>query len=100
MANLKQLARLILDALGRVDDHDHGVHGREDPVGILGKILVPRRVEQIDLIAVVLELERSRTDRNPALAFQFHPVGCGRPLVFAGGDRTGELDRTAVEQSV
>src|SRR3546814_2492607 len=44
---LEQLARLRLDALGGVDHHHRGVHRRQRAIGVLGKILVPRRVEQV-----------------------------------------------------
>jgi hypothetical protein len=75
VADLEQFPGLALDALGCVDDHDDGVDGGQDAVGVLGEILVAGRVEQVDLVTVVLELERGRTDGDAALAFEFHPVG-------------------------
>jgi hypothetical protein len=40
-ADLEELAGLGFDALGAVDDHDGGVHGRERAVGVLGEVEWP-----------------------------------------------------------
>ena len=94
----KSLRVCALDALAGVDDHDGGIHGGEHAVGVLGEILVARRVEQVDDAAVVFELQHGGGDRDAALAFQFHPVGGRGALVFARGHAAGELHRAAVEQ--
>ena len=52
-ADLEQFAGARFDALGRVDDHDGRVDGGEGPVGVLGKVLMAGRVEQVeDAIAI------------------------------------------------
>ena len=56
-ADLEELAGLGLDALAGVDDHDHGIHRRQHAVGVLGEILVAGGVEEIDAVAVVIELQ-------------------------------------------
>ncbi len=66
-ADLEQLARLRLDAPGRVNHHHHRIHGGEHTVGVLGKILVARRVEQVEAVAVVIELQHRGADRDAAL---------------------------------
>ena len=99
-ADLEELARLRFDALGRINHHHHRIHGGEHAVGVLGKILVPRRVEQVEAVASVIELQDRGADGNAALFFQFHPVGGGGALVFAGGDRAGELHGAAVQQQL
>ena len=99
-AHLEELAGLGLDALGRVDHHQHGVHGGEDPVGVLGEVLVPRGVEEVHRIARVVELQDGRADRDAALALQLHPVRGGRPLVFPVLDGAGQVDRVPVEQKL
>ena len=99
-ADLEELARLRLDALGGINHHHHRIHGGKHAVGVLGKILVARRVEQVQAVAVVIELEHGGADGNAALLFQFHPVGRGGALVFARGDRAGELHRAAVKQQL
>ena len=60
---------LRLDALGRVDHHDRGVDGGEGAVGVLGKVLVARRVEQVEeqpacskvMTEATTEMPRSRS---------------------------------------
>jgi hypothetical protein len=73
-ADREQLAGLRLDAFGVVDQHHGAVGGHQGPVGVLGKVLVPGRVQQVEHVAVVLELQHGRGDRDPALPLQFHPV--------------------------
>ena len=46
-AHLKELARLRLDAFGRVKHHHSAVNGSERTVGVFAEILVTRCVEQI-----------------------------------------------------
>ncbi len=99
-ADLEQLARLRLDALGGINHHHHRVHGGEHAVGVLGEILVAGRVEQVEAVAVVIELQHRGADRDAALLFQLHPVGRRGALVFARGDRAGELHRAAVKQEL
>ena len=95
-ANFKKFSRLRLDAFGRVNHHHDCVHGGQHTIGVLGKILVAGRVEQIDAISVVIKLQDRRADGNAALLFEFHPVGRRSALVFTGGDGAGELHRAAV----
>ena len=47
-ADLEQLQGLRLDALGGVQHHDRGVGGGQRAVGVLGEVLVARRVEQVE----------------------------------------------------
>ena len=97
-ADLEEFAGLRLDALAGVDHHDGGVDGGEHAVRILGEILMPRGVEQVDPVPGVIELEDGRGDGDAALAFEFHPIARGRPLLAAGSDRARELEGTAVEE--
>ena len=41
-ADLEQLARLRLDALGRVEHHDHAVDGEQRAIGVFAEVLVAR----------------------------------------------------------
>jgi len=61
---------------------------------------VAGRVEQVEPVAVVIELEDGRTDGDAAFFFQLHPVGGGGALIFARGHGAGELHRTAVKQQL
>ena len=47
-AHFHELDGALLDATCAVDHHERGVDRRERAIGVLGKILVPRRVEQVD----------------------------------------------------
>ena len=66
-ADLEQLARLRLDALRRVEHHHRAVGRGERAVGVFAEVLVAGRVEQVEAVAVVLELQRGRGDRDAAL---------------------------------
>jgi len=59
---------------------------------------VPGGVEQVDGEAVVFKLQDGGTDGNTTLAFQFHPIRSGSPLVFARGDGAGQVDGSSVQQ--
>ncbi len=99
-ADLEQLARLVLDAVGRVDHHHDAVGGNQRAVGVFAEILVARRVEQRHAPPLELELERRRGDRDAALLLERHPVG-GRVLArLASAHRAGQLDRAGVEQQL
>ena len=96
--DLKQLSRLRLNSLGRVDDHDSRVRCHQCAVGILRKILVAGGIQNVDAVAFIFKLHNGRGDRNTSLLFQLHPVrngmtGCCFPL-----DGACQLDRPTVEQ--
>ena len=55
-ADLEQLSRLRFDAFRGINHHHHRIHGGQHAISVLGKILVAGRVEQVDAIAVVVEL--------------------------------------------
>ena len=97
-ADLEQLARLRLDALAAVDDHNGGVRRHERAVGILREILMARRIEDVDAEALVLELHDGGGDGNAALLFDLHPVRDGGAGVFLALDRARLRNGPAVEQ--
>src|SRR6267378_1945906 len=49
-ADLEQLQRLRLDALRRVEHHDHAVDREQRAIRVLAEVLVTRRVEQRDVM--------------------------------------------------
>ena len=99
-ADLEQLARLRLDALGSVDDHDGGVRGHQRAVGVFGEVLVARGVENIDAVALVLELHDRGGYGDAALLFNFHPVGNGVARIFFALDGAGELNGASVQKEL
>ena len=70
---------------GRVD-------GGEGPVGVLGKVLVARRIEKVEDAIAVLESHHRGHDGNAALALDAHPVGAGLAAVGLGAHFAGELN--------
>ena len=99
-ADLEQLQRLRLDAFGRVEDHDHAVHGEQRAVGVLAEVLVAGRVQQRDVVPFEFELQRRGADRDPALLLHLHPVRHGVPLCLAAANGSSQLDRARIEQQL
>ena len=99
-AYLEELSRLRLNALGSVDHHDGGVGRHEGAVGVLGEVLVARRVQNIDAEALILELHDRRGHGNAALLFDLHPVRDGGAGVFLTLDGAGLGDGSAVQQQL
>lgn len=97
-ADFEEFARLGLDALPRIDNHDGGVHGGENPVGVFRKIFVTGSVEKVHDATAVLELEHGGGNGNAPLFFEFHPIAGGGPLIFSSGHASGHGDSTAVEE--
>ena len=98
-AHAEQLARLRLDALRAVDDHDRAVRRHERAVGILGEVLMARSVENVDAVAAMLELHDGGGHGDAALLFDLHPVG-GRRAGALALDLAGLRDGPAVEQEL
>ena len=99
-ADLEQFQRLGLYALARVYHHDGRVHGGQHAVGVLGKVAVARRVQQVDAVAVIVELQHGGTDGDAALFFQLHPVRGRGALVLAGRDGARQVQGAAVKQQL
>ncbi len=99
-ADFKKFSRLRLDAFCGINHHDHCIHGSQHAIGVLGKVLVTGRVEQVETVTVVIKLQHGRADRNAALFFQLHPIAGRGALIFSCGHGTGELHGTTVEQQL
>ena len=97
-ADLKELPGLGLHALGTVDDHDGRIRSHQGPIGVLGEVLVTRGIQNIDAIAVILELHNGRGNGNTALLFDLHPVGGSGPGVLLPLDHTGLGNGPTVKQ--
>ena len=99
-AHLEQLARLVLDAVGRVDHHHHAVGGDQGAIGVFTEIAMAGRVEQRHAAPLELEFERRGGDRDAALLLERHPVGRRLPPVLAPANRAGELNRAGIQQQL
>ena len=82
-AHFEELDRLRFDAFRRVDHHHRRVDGGQHAVGILGKILMSRRVQQIDDALAVGKLHDRRCHGDTALLLHTHPVGSSMRAFFA-----------------
>lgn len=73
-ADVEQLAGLLLQALGRVDEHHRAVHRGQDAVGVLGEVRVAGSVQQVEHAPAVGELQHGGGDRDAAGLLHLHPV--------------------------
>ena len=99
-ADLKELSGLRLDALGGVDDHHGAVGSHQGAVGVLGEVLMPGGIQNIDAIALVFKLHHRGGDGDSSLFFHFHPVGNGMAIGLLALYRARGLNGAAVEQKL
>ncbi len=97
-ADLEQFDGLGLHALGSIDDHDGGVRRHQGAVSVLTEILVAGGVQDVDALALVVELQHRGRDRDAALLFDVHPVGHRVLGALFAFDRAGGLDGAPVQQ--
>ncbi len=100
VADLEQLPRALFHAAPVVEEHHGRVGGDERSVRVFREVRVPRRVEQVHLVALPVELQHARRDRDPALLFELHPVGRRVARGAARLYRAREVDRATVEQQL
>ena len=79
LADLEKLSRSLFDSTPVVEKHHCGIGGDQGSVSVLGKILVAWSIEEIHVVAIVLELHHARGHGNAALLLELHPVGCRVP---------------------
>ncbi len=99
-ADLHQLDGTLLDALGRVDDHQRGVDGGQRAVGVLREVRVTRGVQEVHHPPPVRELHHGGGDGDPPLLLHLHPVRGGVTRSLARLDRPGHLDRAPEQQEL
>ena len=104
-ADLEQLQRLRLDALGGVQHHDGAVGGGQGAVGVFREVLVPGRVEEVEhlcppVFCRVLERHHRGGDGDAALLLDLHPVRLGAPVLAARAHGTGRADGSPRQQDM
>jgi len=72
--HLEQLSRLRLHAFGAVDYHNRRVGRHQCAVCVLREILMTRRVQNINTVAVIIKLQDRRCHRDSSLLLYLHPV--------------------------
>ncbi len=97
---LVEFSRLRLDAVRRVDEHHDAICGGERPVGVFAEVLVAGRVEQVDDVVLVIELQDRRRDRDTALLLDLHPVRSRMTFVPARRDGPGQSDGSAIQEQL
>ena len=83
--------RLRLDPLRGVDDEHRPLARLQRARHLVGEVDVPRRVDQVQLMALPGDAHRLRLDRDPALALEIHRIEQLLPHV-AVGDGVRELE--------
>src|SRR5512143_4305253 len=79
-ADMHELLGLFFDAFYAVNNEDYTVHGGERTVGVLGEILMARRIKEVDFEAVVVEAHDRCSHGYPALTLNIHKIrGCALP---------------------
>ena len=96
--DFKQLSGLCLDTLRCIDNHDGGIGCHQGTVRILREVLVSRGIQNVDAVAVVIELQNGRGNGNTTLFLDLHPVGYGMARSRFSFYGTGEIDRSSVQQ--
>lgn len=99
-ADFEELQRARLDALGGIDDHDGGVDGGQRAIGVVGEILVTRRVEDVEDIVVIFEGHHRGDDGDAAFALDLHPVGARLHAILLRLDFAGKLNGAAEQQQL
>ncbi len=98
--HIHELDGARLHALGHIDDHQGGIHRRERAIGILGEVLVARRIQQVDGSPPIGELHDRRGHRDAALLLQLHPVGSRVARGLTPLDGARHLDGAAEQQQL
>ena len=96
----EELDGLRLDTFRAVEEHDRGVGRAKRTVSILGEVLVTRGIEDIDAVAVIVELHNGRGNGNTTLLLDLHPVGCRVMRGFSGLNGTGHVNGASVEKEL
>ena len=99
-ADLEQLAGLGLDALGGVNHHHRGIRRRQSAIGVLGKVFVTRRVQQVEHRLLIFKRHHRAGDRDAAFLLDLHPVGLGAPRLAPRLHPAGRMDRAAQQQQM
>ena len=97
-ADLEQFSGLGLHTLGSIDHHHRGIRSHQCAVSVLREILMPRRIQNIDAVTSVIELQHGRGNRNTSLLLNLHPV---RHCMTGGGLSlygSSQIDGAPVEQ--
>src|SRR3546814_18144149 len=77
------------------DLHHRRIDRGQRALGVLRKVLMPRRVEQVEVDSVLLARHHRRRHLYPELLLDLHPVGTRPPVCAARLDLSDKLDHAA-----
>ena len=99
-ADFHQFAGLCLDTFGGVNDDDDAIDGGEGAISVFGEVLVAGGVEDVDLVAFIVEGHGGGGDGDAALLFDLHPVGGGGAADLVRLHGAGYVDGAAEEEEL
>jgi hypothetical protein len=99
-AHLEQLPGLLFHALPVIEEHDGSIRRHQGSIRVFRKVLVARRIEQIDAVAIIVKLEYGGGHRNATFPLHFHPVRRRVACRTAGLHRSGQMDGAAIKQEL
>ncbi|OAV74656.1 hypothetical protein Barb7_01806 [Bacteroidales bacterium Barb7] len=94
-ANFHQFAGLRFHPFGGINDDDDTVHRRQRAEGILGKVLMTGRIQDINLMVGIIKSHDRSCHRYAALLLYLHPVGRSRFPYLVRLHRSGNMDGSA-----
>ena len=99
-AHADEFFGLLLYPFRHVDNHNGTIHRRQSPIGIFRKILVTRRIQNINFAPAILKPHHGSRHRDTPLPFDFHKIGGRSFLDFIRLYRPGRLYRPAKQQQL
>src|SRR5690606_10456077 len=96
--NFNEFFGLLFYPFGNVYYYDYAIYGCKGTIGIFCKILVPRRIENIDFFSFIIECQNRCGYRNPSLSFDFHKVRSGSFFDFVALYSSCLLNRSSKKQ--
>ena len=85
-ADFHQLDRLLFHAVHAVNQNQRGIDGGKRPIGVFAKVLVPRRIDQIEPAIFKRKIQNRTRNGNSAVLFDFHPVADRIAAIRLGAD--------------
>ena len=99
-AHFHQFAGLCLDTFGGVDDDDDAIDGGEGAISVFGEVLVAGGVEDVDLVAFIIEGHGGGGHGDAALLLDLHPVGGGGAADLVRLHGAGYVDGATEEEEL
>src|SRR5699024_1438366 len=97
-AHFEQFQRLRLDTFWGIDGPDRRDDRHERPVRTLRELLVSRRIQNVHLVAVEIELHDGTRHTDSTLLLHFHPVTRREPAALLTFDRPCRADCAAEQK--